>query len=120
MKFLIDMPLSPLLADWLRAKGHDATHAIHLAMDRAPDSEILERAQTDQRVVITADSDYPRLLAITRAEGPGIILFRGGNYSDQEALERISHVLETILPEILNHSIVVIEKQRIRRRRLPL
>ncbi len=58
MKFLIDMPLSPLLAAWLTAKGHDAVHAAHLAMDRACDSEILERSRIDQRVVITADLDY--------------------------------------------------------------
>ncbi|MCX5909819.1 MAG: DUF5615 family PIN-like protein [Deltaproteobacteria bacterium] len=120
MKFLIDMPLSPLLADWFKAKGHDAVHAIHLAMGRAPDSDILERARLDERVVITADLDYPRLLAITRAEGPGIILFRGGNYSDQETFERMDRVLETITPENLAASIVVIEKKKIRRRPLPL
>jgi len=120
VKFLSDMPLSPLLADWLKARGHDAVHAIHLAMDRSPDSEILERARKDQRVVITADLDYPRLLAITRAEGPGLILFRGGNYSDQETFEGMDRVLETITPEDLANSIVVIEKQKIRRRPLPL
>jgi predicted nuclease of predicted toxin-antitoxin system len=120
VKFLIDMPLSPLLADWLKARGHDAVHAIHLAMGRSPDSDILERARIDERVVITADLDYPRLLAITRAEGPGLILFRGGNYSDQEAFERMERVLETTTPENLANSIVVIEKQKIRRRRLPL
>jgi predicted nuclease of predicted toxin-antitoxin system len=120
VKFLIDMPLSPLLADRLKAKGHDAVHAIHLAMGRAPDSKILERARIDQRIVITADLDYPRLLAITRAEGPGLILFRGGNYSDQEIFEGMDRVFETIPLENLTNSIVVIEKKRIRRRPLPL
>jgi predicted nuclease of predicted toxin-antitoxin system len=120
VKFLIDMPLSPLLAAWLTAKGHDAVHAAHLPMDRAYDSEILERARIDQRVVITADLDYPRLLAITRAEGLGLILFRGGNYSDQETFERMERALETNTPENLATSIVVIEKQKIRRRTLPL
>ena len=120
MKFLIDMPLSPLLAAWLKAKGHDAVHAIHLAMDRAPDSEILERARMDERVVITADLDYPRLLAITRAGGPGLILFRGGNYSDQETFERMERVLEATTPENLATSIIVVEKQKIRRRPLPI
>ena len=114
------MPLSPLLAAWLKAKGHDAVHATHLAMGRASDYDILERARIDQRVVITADLDYPRLLAITRAEGPGLILFRGGNYSDQETFERMERVLETTTPENLAISIVVIEKQKIRRRTLPL
>jgi predicted nuclease of predicted toxin-antitoxin system len=119
VKFLIDMPLSPLLATF-KAKGHDAVHAIHLAMDRAPDSEILERARIDERVVITADLDYPRLLAITRANGPGLVLFRGGNYSDQEVFERMERVLEATTPENLATSIVIIEKQKIRRRPLPL
>jgi hypothetical protein len=38
------MPLSPLLADWLKARGHDAVHAIHLAMDRSTDSDTLDHA----------------------------------------------------------------------------
>lgn len=71
-------------------------------------------------MLVTADLDYPRLLALAKAEGPGLILFRGGNYSEQEALERITRVLETIPNEELPNSIVVIEKGRIRRRRLPL
>ena len=114
------MPLSPILADWLKARGHDAVHAIHLAMGRTPDSEILERARIDQRIVITADLDYPRLLAITRAEGPGLVLFRGGNYSDQETFKGMDRVFETTPPENLANSIIVIEKQEIRPRSLPL
>jgi len=114
------MPLSPLLANWLKVRGHDAVHVIHLAMGRSPDSDIMERARIDERVVITADLDYPRLLAITRASGPGLILFRGGNYSDQETFEGMDRVLETINPENLATSIVVIEKKKIRRRPLPL
>jgi predicted nuclease of predicted toxin-antitoxin system len=69
---------------------------------------------------VTADLDYPRLLALTQAEGPGLILFRGGNYSEQETVERLMRALEMIPNEELPSSIVVIEKGRIRRRRLPI
>ena len=44
MKFLVDMPLSPDLAQWLRAEGHDAVHANELSMHQSPDSEILQSA----------------------------------------------------------------------------
>lgn len=81
---------------------------------------ILERARNEQRVVVTADLDYPRLLALAQAEGPGLILFRGGNYSEQEAVERLTRALESVPIQELPNSIVVIEKGRIRRRRLPL
>lgn len=120
MKFLIDMPLSTGLAIWLVQQGHDAVHAFELGLARASDELILEHAQGEQRVVVTADLDYPRLLALTRAEGPGLILFRGGNYSEQEAVDRLRQALETISNEELPNSIVIIEKGRIRRRWLPL
>lgn len=114
------MPLSPGLAVWLAQQGHDALHALETGLDRASDEVIVERARNEQRVVVTADLDYPRLLALTQAEGPGLILFRGGNYSEQEAVDRLRRALETIPREELPNSIVVIEKGRIRRRRLPL
>jgi predicted nuclease of predicted toxin-antitoxin system len=64
VNFLIDMPLSPALAAWLRDQGHDAVHAAEIALDRAPDSEIVERAKQETRTIITVDLDYPRLLAL--------------------------------------------------------
>jgi predicted nuclease of predicted toxin-antitoxin system len=78
MKFLINMPLSPELAPWLVHQSRDAVHALELGLARASDEVILEHARREQRVVVTADLDYPRLLALTQAEGPGLILFRGG------------------------------------------
>lgn len=120
MKFLVDMPLSPALAAWLVQQGHDALHAMQVGLDRSSDEVILGRARNEKRVIITADLDYPRLLALAQAEGPGLILFRGGNYGEQEAIERLTRVLETIPNEEFPNSIVVVEKGRIRRRRLPL
>lgn len=120
MRFLIDMPLSPELADWLVRHGHDAIHALSVGLDRAPDEVIMARARNEQRVIITSDLDYPRLLALAQAEGPGLILFRGGNYSEQETVERLTRTLESVPIQELSTSIVVIEKGRIRRRRLPL
>lgn len=120
MKFLVDMPLSPELAVWLVRQGHDAVHAFEVGLDRASDAAILQRAWDEQRVVVTADLDYARLLAFEGAEGPGLILFRGGNYSEQEIIERLRRAFETIPNEELPSSIVIVERGRIRRRRLPL
>ena len=118
MRFLVDMPLSPALAAWLRQEGHDALHATEAELHRAPDELILDRARIDDRVVITADLDYPRLLALTGAQGPGLILFRGGDYNEEECIERLARLFERVLPIVIEHSIAVIEKHRIRLRRL--
>jgi predicted nuclease of predicted toxin-antitoxin system len=120
MKFLVDMPLSPALAFWLARQGHDAIHAVEVGLERASDALILETARNQQRIVVTADLDFPRLLAFAESQGPGLILFRGGNYSEEESVRRLKSALETIAGEEMSKSIIVIEKKRIRRRSLPL
>jgi predicted nuclease of predicted toxin-antitoxin system len=120
MKFLVDMPLSPGMASWLAELGHDATHASTLGLSSAGDATLMELARREGRVMITADLDYPRLLALTEAAGPGLILFRGGNYSEQDAIDRMARMFESVPIDQISSSVVVIEKGRIRRRRLPL
>ncbi len=120
MNFLVDMPLSPELALWLRQQGHDAVHAAESNLWSAADGEILEHARKERRVVVTADLDYPRLLALAQLDGPGLILFRGGNYSEQESLDRLKRALAAVPEAELPNSVIVIEKGRIRQRRLPL
>ena len=114
------MPLSPVLAVWLKSLGHDAAHACELELAQAPDFEILEQARREKRVIVTADLDFPRLLALAQSTGPGLMLFRGGNYAEQESVDRLRTALAVIPNDQLPHSIVVIEKGRIRQRRLPL
>lgn len=114
------MPLSPELAQWLCAVGHDAVHANHLSMYRTSDPEILQFAARDDRVVITADLDFPRILAALGSDGPGLILLRGGNYSEAESRDCLRRVLMSVAQEELPTSIVVVNRERVRRRRLPV
>lgn len=116
MKFFIDMSLSPELVLWLREKGYDAIHACEVGLGRASDIQILEHAFKEGRIVVTCDLDYPRLLFLFNFEGPGLILFRGGNYSTKEVIKKMSHMLEIISENEIINSIIVIEKDKIRRK----
>ena len=120
MKFLIDMPVTPDAAPHLRAAGHDAIHAVDLGLARSSDNEVLAAARREGRIVITADLDYPRLIALQQADRPGVILFRGGAYSDREMLALLDRVLARASTLDLEHSIVVVDRTRIRRRALPI
>ena len=120
MKFLIDMPLSLKLAAWLRDHGHDALHAAELGLAAAPDSIIIARAKQDHRTVVTADLDYPRLLALMQDRGSSLILFRDGNWSEADVIARMDEILRGMTAADLMQSIVVVEHGRVRRRRLPV
>ncbi len=113
------MPLSPNLAEWLRRQGHDAVHASQVGLDRASDELLLSRARDDARIIVTADLDFPRLLALLQADGPGLILFRGGDFSETDSIERLGYALESVPAAELPRSIVVIERGRLRKRLLP-
>jgi len=120
MKALLDMPVSSLLLNVLNTFGYEGIHASQIGKERASDSELLDIALRENMIVITADLDFPRLLALSSAEGPGIILFRGGNYSDIEMGELLRRVLMEVTPGVIETAICVVDRKRIRIARLPL
>src|SRR5438445_9346089 len=114
------MPLSPDLAAWLRDRGHDAIHAIELSLDRATDSDVLVRAKEEGRTIVTADLDYPRLLALAQAIEPSLILFRDGQWREAQIVVRMREILQALTEADIARSIIVVDRDRVRRRRLPI
>ena len=89
-------------------------------MHQSPDSEIPHIAAGNGQVIVTADLEFPRLLAALGSAGPGLILPSGGNYSEAGSLACLRRVLISIAPDELPKSIVVVDRERIRRRWLPV
>ncbi len=121
MKFLIDNALSPELAHLLREAGHDAVHVREYGLHAAEDPIILDRAGLEDRVLISADSDFGILLATSRRTKPSFVLFRepeairAGDYAGT-----ILANLPAIESELLAGCIATFRHGRIRVRSLPL
>jgi predicted nuclease of predicted toxin-antitoxin system len=74
VRFLLDQNRSPRLAVVLTAHGHDAVHTLELGLEQADDDELLEAARNDDRVLISGDTNFGALLALSGETSPSVIL----------------------------------------------
>jgi predicted nuclease of predicted toxin-antitoxin system len=121
MRFLIDNALSPQLAEILRASGHDAAHVCEMGMGDAPDLAIFERAASDGRTIVSADTDFGTLLALRNASAPSVILFRGGTPRRPGTVAALLLAnLDRLAPILAAGAVVVFDEDRTRVRALPI
>lgn len=76
MKLLLDANLSPRLVPMLASAGYEAAHVDSEGLLGASDAAIFDHAGERELVVVTADSDFPMLLALRRTSNPSVIHLR--------------------------------------------
>lgn len=120
MKLLLDQGLPRSTPILLADVGIDAVHVSELGLSEAEDEVILARAREESLIVVTLDSDFHALLALSESSSPSVIRIR---IEGLRALA-MSQLLQTVIQqceEALSQGVMItVQKDRIRLRRLPI
>ena len=99
MRLLLDESLSARSAPLLPQAGHDVVHAADLDLLGEPDDVVLSAAPAEGRTVVTADTDFGALLALSRAPAPSVLLLRrGGRRLEQRAQQILLALMHARAP----------------------
>ena len=120
MKFIADIHISPQTVESLAERGYIINRVNEFISFNAKDEEILDLALREESTSITQDLDFSSLLAKRGMSKPSVITLRINIVKP----DRVTKILEMVLPQIeseLNRgSIVIVEEDRIRIRKLPI
>jgi predicted nuclease of predicted toxin-antitoxin system len=120
LNIILDMNLSPELADVLVREGYNAVHWSSVGKIDALDSEIFEYAIRNDYVVFTHDLDFGIMLALTKSSKPSVIQVRTQNMYSKWFISEILAVLKEFKDELLQGSILTIDENKSRIRILPI
>ncbi|MGH7735630.1 MAG: DUF5615 family PIN-like protein [Gemmatimonadales bacterium] len=76
MRFLLDENVSYRVCRHLKAAGHDAVHVGEIGLTSTDDQVILDRARSQDQVLISGDHDFVQLLFSSGDIRPSVILVR--------------------------------------------
>jgi predicted nuclease of predicted toxin-antitoxin system len=108
MRFLVDECIGPSVARWLRENNHYTISAYEDCRGW-DDERLLEKAYSEDRIVVTIDKDFGEMIFRRKLPHCGVILLRGGFAGPSKKISMMQKVLSITEARIRGHFVVVTE-----------
>ena len=120
MNFLLDMGRARSTAVFLRSQGYEATHLREEGLQRLDDPQIINKARSEGRIIITHDLDFGRLVALSQSQLPSVITLRLDNMQPAQVNHYLTEVLTHFTESLAQGALVSVNERAIRVRLLPV
>ncbi len=111
-RLYLDQCLRLDVADTLRKEGHDVVRASDVGQTRADDSEILQRAESDRRILITLDEHFGNWVVLPLKEHFGVIRLKISPTTCINAINLLIPFLKGHTQEQFKNNLVILSSKR--------
>ena len=114
MRFKIDENLPIEIAELIINAGHDAKTVNEQQLKGSKDPVLIDLCRSENRVLVTLDTDFSDIRAYPPQEFAGIIVLRVGSQAKQHVMKVFQRIISFISIESLNQHLWIVEETTIR------
>ena len=114
LRFLTDENISASLVFALREKGYSVFDIKEEGLFGTSDKEVLEKANSNNRIILTHDKDFIKLAERFITKNCSVIVIRYSDKSPENIIKRFIPLLETPFRDKLFGSLIIINDNTIK------
>jgi predicted nuclease of predicted toxin-antitoxin system len=119
-RLVLDQGLPRRAAADLRARAWSVEHTGEVGLAAATDEAILDYAAAREAAVVTLDSDFARLLALSQRSSPSLIHIRIPRVTREQLVNLLLTLVPAVQGDVSSGAIVSVNERGARVRRLPI
>jgi predicted nuclease of predicted toxin-antitoxin system len=111
-KLFLDQMFRVDVAQTLRKEEHDVLRASDIQQNRADDQQILEKAITENRILITLDENFGDWVILPLSQRPGVIRIKVHPATSEKILNLLLSLLRKHTQEQFRDHLVILSEKR--------
>ena len=114
LRLYLDQMFAVDVAEALRNEGHDVVRACEVGQSRADDPEILARAVSEDRILITLDEHFGDWVVLPLSSHSGVIRLKVNPTTSEKVLDILLPFLKNYTSGQFKNHLVILSQKRVK------
>ena len=114
LKIYLDQMFGIDVAEVLRGEGHDIVRASEIGQSRADDEQILQKAISENRILVTLDEHFGDWVILPLKRHPGVIRIKASPTTSKNVLDILLPFLRIHSSEQFKDRLVILSQKRVK------